>query len=334
MGCVVTADGTINTPNENISASLEATQEDEYILGYRHRMDNGWTWGVSYTYRELVQTAEDAAIDAAVLQYCADEGLVGCSTTWTGFHQYVILNPGDGITVNLAGQDHRVVSFTAEELGYAEAERTYEAVEFTFERERQEGDRWSLAGSYTWSQSEGNSEGFVQSDFGQDDAGITQDFDQPGFSDYANGFLPNHREHRLKLWGSYFLTDNFSIGSQVQVASPRQLSCFGYHPTDPFAGAYGAASHFCDGEPAPRGEGSETDWLYNVDLSARYNIEMEGGQNLTLRADIFNVFNFQQVEERREFYEIGGIGDLDPNYDQVTGYQTPRAIRLGFDLTF
>jgi outer membrane receptor protein involved in Fe transport len=348
--CRVTGDGsTAADPSAYIDANLEATQEDEYILGYRHRLDNGWTFGINYTYRELVTTAEDAAIDQAVLQYCIDEGLVGCETTWTGFHQYVILNPGSGITVPLDGQDGRIVSFTAEELGYAAAERTYNAVEITFERERQEGDRWSLAGSYTWSESEGNSEGFVQSDFGQDDAGITQDFDQPGFLDGAYGLLPNHREHRLKLWGSYFLTDNFSMGTQIQIASPRPLSCFGLHPQAVFDGddppdgipdpylnyenVYGAASHYCDGELSPRGTASETDWLYNVDLSARYNIEMEGGQQLTLRADIFNVFNFQQATERNEFGETNS-GAVNPSYDFVTAYQPPRAIRLGFDLTF
>lgn len=332
--CTVTGDGTqAADPTAFIDADLEATREDEYILGYRHRFDNGWTWGINYTYRELAITAEDAAIDAAVLQYCADEGLVGCSSTWTGFHQYVIINPGEDVTVPLDGQDGRVVTFSAEDLGYDQAERTYTAVEITFERERQEGDRWSLAGSYTWSESEGNSEGFVQSDFEQDDAGITQDFDQPGFMDGSYGFLPNHREHRLKLWGSYFLTDAFSVGTQIQIASPRPLSCFGLHPTDPFANAYGAASHYCDGELSPRGTASETDWLYNIDVSARYNIELEGGQNLTLRADVFNVFNLQQATGRNEFGDLAG-GGPNPNYDLVTEYQTPRWVRLGFDLTF
>src|SRR5690606_403581 len=151
-------------------------------------------------------------------------------------------------------------------------------------------------------------------------------------------------EHRLKLWGSYFLTDNFSVGTQIQIASPRPLSCFGLDPTpspwipgagpyDNFENGYGAASHWCFGEISPRGTASETDWQYNIDLSARYNIEMEGGQQLTLRADIFNVFNFQQVTERNEFGETNS-GAVNPNYDLVTGYQAPRAIRLGFDLTF
>jgi hypothetical protein len=46
------------------------------------------------------------------------------------------------------------------------------------------------------------------------------------------------------------------------------------------------------------------------------------------------VFNLQQVDERNEIGELNGVGDPNPNYDQVTSYQTPRAIRLGFDLTF
>lgn len=331
VACSVTGDGSAKSSETLISQNLEATQEDEWIIGLRHQFNDRWSFGVSLTHRELVTTAEDAAIDAAVLNYCAANSIANCSSTWTGFHQYVIINPGNSATVTLDGLSGQTVTFTAAELGYDAAERTYDAVEFTFRRDRQEGDRWDIAGSYTLSESRGNSEGYVQSDFGQDDAGITQDFDQPGFLDGADGLLPNHRRHRVKLWGSYDVTEAFSVGSQVQISSPRPLSCFGLHPTDPFANAYGAASHFCGGVLSPRGTASETDWIYNVDLSFRYTIDVASG--LTLRADIFNLFNFQGANERSEFGDLAS-GGPDPNYDIITAYQSPRSVRIGFDLEF
>ncbi len=345
--CAVTGDGSVPPSDAYLASNLQATRETEWILGYEHDFGE-WTAGINYIHRNLDVTAEDGAIDAAVLTYCEEEGIAGCEDVWTGFHQYVLFNPGEEVTVVLLDADNEVglqgreVTFTADEIGYPKARRKYDAVELTFRREWR-GD-WSLGGSYTWSKSKGNSEGFVQSDFGQDDAGITQDFDQPGFTDFAYGYLPNHRTHRIKLFGAVALSDRFTLGTNIRIDSPRKLSCFGFHPTDVFGNVYGAASHFCGGEPAPRGEGSESDWIKQVNLSGRYNIEMATGQVLTLRADVFNLFNSQGVEQRNEF------GDLDtdtdpltgrptfyypnPNYDLPSGYQSPRFVRLGVDITF
>merc|ERR1712173_219562 len=94
--------------------------------------------GLSYTRRRLLANAEDVAIDAAVLAYCEDEGITGCESTFTGFHQYVIVNPGEDVVVSLDAfnpdLDGRVVTLAAEDLGYPKAERKFDAVEFTFDR--------------------------------------------------------------------------------------------------------------------------------------------------------------------------------------------------------
>lgn len=335
VNCAVTGNGTAAPTDTQIASNLKATAQDEFIIGYRQRLNDSWTVGLSFTHRKLIRTAEDAAIDAAVLDYCDANGLVGCSSTWTGFHQYVILNPGSDTTVVLSGQDGRTVTFTPEQLGYPAATRSYSGVEFTFER-KWDG-KWSLQGSYTWSESKGNSEGFVQSDFGQDDAGITQDFDQPGFVDGADGLLPNHRRHRIKMFGSYALSDQFTIGANYRLESPRPLSCIGFHPTDVFAQGYGAASHYCNGVLSPRGTAQKSSWVSTLDLSGRFKLEVASGQTITLRADVFNLFNSQAVQQRDEFGDLDFDGTTyfaNPNYSQPTFYQSPRSVRLGLDITF
>lgn len=346
--CSVTGDGTVIPPDAAIAQNLGATKQTEIIVGYEHQLTDLWTLGLAYTHRNLNRTAEDAAIDKAVLDYCDREGITGCSSTWTGFHQYTIINPGQEAVVVLDGLDGRTVTFSGSELGYPEAKRSFDAVEFTFERAFD--GRWSVRGSYQWSESEGNSEGFVQSDFGQDDAGITQDFDQPTFTDGAYGLLPNHRRHRIKIWGSYALTDEFRVGTNMQFASPRPLSCLGYHPAEGgiaaapygnFGNLYGAASHYCGGVISPRGTAQETDWLIQVDLSARYNIEIPSGQEVTFRVDAFNVFNRQGVTERVETGDLRHPlfnGDTvpvpDPNFGVPLTYQAARSVRLGMDISF
>ena len=337
--CSVTGDGDIPETGAAIAHNLKATKETEWILGYEHRLGE-WTVGLSYTHRNMNRSAEDMAIDRAVLNWCEDNGIAGCEDTWTGFHQYVIANPGQDLTVNLSGLDGRVVTFTAEELeaiGFPAAKRTYDAVELTFRRPWD--GKWTFEGNYTWSESRGNSEGFVQSDFQQDDSGITQDFDQPGFLDGAYGFLPNHRRHRLKAYGAYSFFEGFVLGTNVTVESPRPLSCFGYHPgsaiTDgSFENVYGAASHYCGGVLSPRGTAQKTQWVYQVDLSARYNMEIPTGQLITLRADVFNVLNTRRVQDRYEIGDIDVSMDPHPNFGQPRLYQTPRFVRLGMDINF
>ena len=56
---------------------------------------------------------------------------------------------------------------------------------------------------------------------------------------------------------------------------------------------------------------------------------------LVLRADIFNLFDTHSVTTRYVTYDYGTvIGTVDPNYGKATAYNTPRYMRLGFDLTY
>lgn len=330
-GCQVTADGTVKDSSSFASENIETTMEEEFILGYERKVGDLWTFTGSLIYRDLVRSAEDVAIDAAVLALCDREGIDGCDDIWTGFHQYVVVNPGVDSSILLLDvlpgeTERRVVDFTAEELNYPEATRTYTALELSFERAFD--GVWALQGSWTLSKSEGNSEGYVNSTFGQADAGITQDFDQPGLTEGTDGLLPNHRLHSFKLFGSYAVTPNLLIGTNINISSGRKFGCLGLHPTDAFARVYGQSSNYCDGQLVPRGTARTSDWTQNIDFSLRYTVpENLVPGNLVLRADIFNAFD---LDGTTELYEIGENTD----YLRPTGYQAPRSIRVGFDLEF
>ncbi|AVQ03434.1 TonB-dependent receptor [Caulobacter segnis] len=339
--CSVTSDGSVLPTIAAISRNLKSTFEDEYILGYERRFNSLWTGRVVLSYKNMGRVSEDVAIDAAVLKYCAAQGISGCEDIWTGFHQYVIVNPGFDQTIvlrdtigNDAAGTLREINFTAADLNYPKAKREYLGLEVSFERAFD--GKWGLQGSYVLSESKGNYEGFVKSDVGQDDAGITQDFDQPGLTEGSYGYLPNHRGHQFKLFGSYAVTDSLLVGANYSLLSPKKFACFGFHPTDAFAQVYGAAAFYCDGKQTPRGSVYQGDWNSNLDLSLRYTVPAKWsvGGNLVLRADVFNVFNSKAVTDTWEFGEVGGVGDTDPNYKSPTGYQAPRSIRFGFDLEF
>jgi hypothetical protein len=354
--CEVTGDGTAADVTSFIDQGLKPTYEDEYILGIERQFNPLWKGGVRLVYRTLGQTAEDMAIDASVLAYCKANGYVmnnatstGCADIYSGFHQYVIGNPGKGMKVTLSDvlpgdSSLKTLTFTSGQLGFPKAKREYVGLEFTFERAFD--GKWGLQGSYVMSESKGNYEGAVKSDVGQLDFAITQDFDQPGLTDNSYGLLPNHRGHQFKAFGSYALTDNILFGANVSVLSPKKYGCLGRHPTDPFAPVYGASSFYClssstatnyltQSVATPRGSQFETDWRTQLDLTVKFVVPkfswMKG--DLSLRADVFNVFNSQAVIAAYERGEAAN-GTYDPRYMKPTGYQTPRYFRFGFDWEF
>src|SRR3546814_5929013 len=93
--------------------------------------------------------------------------------------------------------------------------------------ERTDDDKWTLQGSYTFARNIGNTEGYVKSDIGQDDAGISAGFDYPALADGGYGYLPNDRRHAFKLFGAYDITDEWRVGGNLIVQSGSPLNCFG-----------------------------------------------------------------------------------------------------------
>ena len=236
-----------------------------------------------------------------------------------------------------------VVNFSAEDLGYPEAQRTYKGTTLTLEKEYD--GKWGLSLNYTHSKSEGNYEGSVKSDNGQDDAGLTQDFDQPGLVDGSYGYLPNDRRHRLTMTGVYAVNDNLMLTAKFRSQSERVFGCIGEHPSDYFAWAYAAASWYCQNELTPRGSQLSSDWINTLDLGLVFKPtvgSLDG--DLTLRVDVFNVLN---ADNRADLYEFGDVGytgyavfgidnlpDADPNYGKTTRFQSPRSVRLGVSYNF
>ncbi|MGK0306220.1 MAG: hypothetical protein ACI8UG_001971 [Gammaproteobacteria bacterium] len=72
-----------------------------------------------------------------------------------------------------------------------------------------------------------NNEGFVRSGNGQDDAGITTNFDQPRLVQGADGNLPNDRRHKVKIFGAYYIQEDLVAGANSSYQSGRPKNAFG-----------------------------------------------------------------------------------------------------------
>lgn len=318
-----------------VDQSIDPMYQDEYILGYSMQLTDDWSMTIQGTRRDLKSTIEDMAIDAALNNYAQAHGYTDFEAG--GFDYYVLGNPSKDmkVAIDLDGDGiPEDISLTAEELGYPKSERYYNAVDFIFDR--QWDGKWLFHGSYTWSKSYGNNEGSVRSDNGQDDAGLTTLFDQPGLLDGAFGNLPNDRRHQVKMFGAYGITDELTVSANFSWESGRPKNAFGYHPTDVFAQAYGSESFYSFGQLSPRGSQGRTPSTWTLDLGVQWEPRIFDDYKLKVRADVFNVFNNDRATEVGEIHddEDTGGATVDPLFGQATNFQTPRYVRLSASLAF
>jgi len=329
------SDGTIKDPRTIVNQDLDPMYQDEFILGYQFQLNEYWSFGIKGVYRDLKSTLEDVAVDAALNAYAAANGYTDFEAG--GFDYYVLTNPGNDIKMAVDfgdGAGLTDIVLAKDDLGYPKGKRTYKALELTAERAFDED--WYIKASYVWAESKGNIEGYVNSDVGQDDAGITISFDQPGLVEGSYGRLPNDREHTFKLFGLYQLTPEWRFSTNMFAQSGRPLSCRGVHPFDEFAAAYDNDSFYCDvfGEDqlVNRGTAGETPWIYNIDLGVEWRPAF-ADDNLSVKLDVFNVFNFQDALYQDEFGEETS-GAPRYSYLSTVRYQRPRIVRLGVTYNF
>ena len=325
MQYVLYSDGTPPDSRENLSSNLNPMSQDEYILGWESLLGGSWSIGVRGIWRELNDIIEDFSLDQAISERFGPEYGYGA-------FEYRLGNPGRAFDGYLSVDgDQAPVHFSAEELGYPDPIRKYGAIEFSFKR-RFTG-RWMVQGSYTYSHLYGNYEGPVNSDLGQDDAGLTQAFDFPGLMENSYGDLPQDRRHNLKIFGAYDLGRGFQLGANIYCRSGRPISAIGIYPdVDDPAYLYGSAAFFNQGRPVARGSVGRTPTIYGLDAMLRYDFHFVG-LDMNFRLDVFNVSDRDGATEVTEFADLDS-GAPNPHYLDFTHFQQPRKVRLGFGLSF
>ncbi len=334
----VLEDGSVPGAATLVSHNIEPQYEDEFTLGYERRMDNGWKIGAHYLWRKLANVMEDTDLTESDHDPCVSLGIPEDQCGTFGSSNYVLINPGKDIIVTLGdsfGPDWagKTVTIKASDNGLPQAKRLYEALEFDVERP--DDGKWFLGGSLTLSKSIGNIEGGVKSDNGQTDTGLTQDFDQVGWTDGSYGLLPNHHGLSLKAYGTYHYNDKLDFGFNAAVLSPRHYGCIGYYPDlgDGRADSQTLTAWYCDGKLTPRGSQFKGDWINRLDISATYTQTLPYG-TLKYGVDIFNLFDAQGANILGEQGEISGPGNPNLNYKQPLSYQEPRYMRLSLRYAF
>lgn len=329
---LVISDGKSPDPKTVVDPDIKAMHQDELILGFQKALSSNWSVGVKYTHRKLRDAMDDICNDEGPAAWAVKNGYTQAQADNIGaaIGHCFLYNAGRDLKANvdLNGTGALTpVLIPASALQMPEPERLYDAIEVTFERAWDK--KWSFQGSYVYARSRGNTEGYVKSDIGQDDAGISQDFDYPGLMEGSYGDLPNDRQHTIKMFGSYALNNEWRIGGSFIAKSGRPKNCFGYYngTTDTVSIAYGSSSFYCNGVPTPRGSQGRLDWTKEVNLQATYTPGWQKG--LTFTVDALNIFNERGVRGINEQGEVA-LRSPDPAYGQpvADSLQKARSIRL------
>lgn len=342
------ANAQLPDPGTVADTDLKPMSQDEYILGFQKAISKNFSFGLKYIQRTVNDGMDDYCAKTGIAKFVADNGYKNFD--YHDLADCVLMNPGNPLNLNIdVNNDGKLVplSIPNSYLRLAKYERKYNALEFTLDRPFD--GTWGVSASYTLARSKGTAEGYVQSQLDQEDAGVTQDFDFGSFTDGSNGYLPNDRRHTFKVFGNYQLSEDFRLGLNFIAASGRPKSCIGFVPDTVFdylgpagtlsggSGEYNSASsYYCLDDSGKtrltqRGTFGRTPWTNSVDLSLAY-LKKFGTQRLTLQADVFNVFDSRKVTEYNELRNYSRAdtpdGKLNPNYNNPTGYQSRRSVRL------
>ena len=297
--------------SDQIDPDIKPMSQDSYSAGFEYQLGRQSVFGINYIHNDLVRTIEDVGqiVD--------------------GSEVYTYGNPGEGILENA------LISTLTPPFKIPKATRTYDAVQFTFNRRF--SDNWFLGSSYVWSRLYGNYAGIASSDeirtptlglvFGADQQQNTQSFRPGGNANRGfdldemmwdsngnldpKGPLATDRPHVVKVYGSYLFPFGTQVGANFYAGSGTPLTTYVY--------TISGTEIFVEG----RGDMGRTPVLSTTDVLLSQEFTMVGRNRLRLELNVLNVFNaktarhqFNYLNRRRASAGIDlHSTDLSKGYD-------------------
>jgi len=336
---------------EQVAPGTGAEFQDEITGGYEHEFAHNLTFTGRFTYRDMRRIIEDmSGTDvtqalAGVPQIyvvgnpsakldifqnvspCSAPGVGNCTSSgYTAFANGTPNGP-DGIPD-----------------GFPNPSRIYKAGEFIVSK------RFSnvqFYGSYVLSKLFGNYQGSYRSDNGQNDPNLSSMFDFTNSDGRLTGqdlpgVLNSDRTHQFKLFGSY-QWHAFNFGASWTPTSGTPITDLLAHPAYLNPGEIPVCpdgTFTCPG--GPRGAEGRTAWTFPFNLHADYTIKAGERMRVKFVADLFNVFDEQQIIRVNQWSQLeGGVTNPDflkPGLQQFnlnsSPYQNPFNARLAVRFEF
>lgn len=338
----VSANGEYGLPVDVLAFApkdLKNMYQDEFILGFDKTLGENWAYGAKLTYRDLKSSIDDVCDSGKILDKMTASGLNPDDVEAAGCYMF---NPGGTNTFslkNVDGSGRTEVVMSGSDWGFEEGtSRTYKALDLYLERPFD--GKWEVRADYTYSKLQGNNEGQVKSEFGQDNISKTQDWDAAQIMRFANGYLANDREHQLKIRGSYQISPEWMVSGKLRVLSGMPVSCLGYYNPDGSIDetsaegdpiGYGSSYHTCFGEVQEPGE-QRTSWTHPLDMSVSYRPSMFD-HKLALGLQVFNLLNERKVTQVQVQSESDPY-TVDNTFMMPLSQQAPRYVMFTASMDF
>lgn len=329
-----------------IAGGTGAEYQDEVTGAFEHEFAHNLTFTGRFVYRYMRRIIEDTsgvnvtqalagvpqiyvianpsrALDIYQNAFpCSNPGVGNCTST--GFTAFA-----NG-TDNPIGPDGIVD-------GFPNVSRIYKSMELIVSKRF--STNFQFYGSYVLSKLYGNYQGSFRGDNFQTDPNISSLFDftnSDGLLTGQNtpGVLPTDRRHQFKFFGNYQWRA-FNFGFAWAPTSGTPISRLNDHP------AYLNAGEIPVG---PRGALGRTGWALPFNLHGEYTKPLGERVRFKFVADLFNIFNQQQVVRVNQNAEINNspgtpnpdflLPDLFDFHSTEGPYQIPFSARLGLRFEF
>ena len=276
-----------------VAPGLQGQYIDEYSLGTQYEILPDLAVGVNLVHRNLGNIIEDVSPDNGNTYLITNPGNQGAIND--GVAQLTKKLQAAGGTMGSDGQPScangtKDCQAIADNLVlvrgvaiFPAPVRNYDAIELSVKKNFSRN--WYMIASLTFSKTYGNYPGLFTPSNGQLDPNVTSQYDLVSLLYNRTGPLYNDHPVYFKLDGYYLWNFGLVTGVSLRARSGTPINALGAHPL------YGPDEAFV----LPRGIGGRTPPIYNVDVNLGYELKVTGDVKVALNANIFNLFNFQQV---------------------------------------
>lgn len=345
-----------------VAPGLKGQYLNEIVAGLSYDIGLDFVLGLSYVHRDLGNIIEDVSTDGAAHYFIANPGQptdpdqaallasavrqeAGASDSRAASE--ICASLGQSAPEKLGNACSRYQFYQAVGRSFAKPRRDYDALVFTLSKRL--SNRFSLIGSYSYSRTIGNYPGTYSSANGQLNPNNSSQFDLTDLLANRTGPLATDRPHNFKATGFYVqpLGDRskLTFGLTFTAVSGRPIEVLGTHLY------YGPYEVFI----LPRGSGGRTPTITQFDLHIGYDHKLSSRVNLSLYADLVNLFNQRAVTNVEDLYTVdpvssiingkpedlrhlrtafGTLPSYNSNYGQPTAFQEPLYFRFGGRLSF
>ncbi|HNF95918.1 MAG TPA: TonB-dependent receptor [Pseudomonadota bacterium] len=335
----------------NVIPGLKGMYMDELVAGISY--DVGWdlVLSASYIYRGLGNIVEDMSLDGGTNYIIANPGVDPDPSRLRDLQADVdrLRASGDSSQMGqeaLGRAQARLDAYRSIATQYPKPRREYQGLVLTAQKRL--SNRFGLLANYTYSRMLGNYPGTYDGVVDENLPNFSSQFDLQDMMKNRTGPLPNDRPHNVKIIGTYqqpIRKGNLTASLSFSAYSGRPINVLGTHFI------YGDSQVFI----LPRGSGGRTPMVSQFDLHVGFEQPLSQKVNLSVYADVINLFNQRAVTNVDDDYTYsnvapivdGKIADLahltdidghpivkNANYGQPTGYQAPLYLRLGARLSF